>query len=265
MTCEYAFFSTRITIDSTNKTIDFKRNTTPFTATLTEGNYYIFGDGTDDLDLCKNIKDAMENADGSGTYTAGAYIWDTPTRNICELTIGHSADQVQILTSGDLDMSILGFTEDSALAFTAVSDSTPQTIWMSDQPYYSLRNIDIKSNQSMHLSKGGQPYFYRNAVAAKNQIFDIKNTCKRRTLHHDDKSNISDSFETFFEHLSTGVYVKVFVESDPTSVIYQASLDNVVISGVLNVERMPEFKFSEISPAANLYSWQIPILEVAGV
>lgn len=264
MTCEYAFLSTRITIDSTNKTIDFKRNTTPYTATLTEGNYYVFGNGTDDLDLCKNIKEAFETAD-SGTYSVNTYIWETKTRNISELTIGHSVDQIQVLTSGTFDMSVLGFTADTALAYSAVSDSNILTIWMSDQPYFSLRNIEVKSNQKMHLSKGGQPYFYRNAVTQKNQIFDIKNTCKRRTLHHDDKENSSDSFETFFEHLSTGVYVKVFVEAMPSGVIFEASLDNVVVSGVLNVERMPEFKFAEISPAANLYSWQIPILEVAGV
>lgn len=265
MAGKYLVFTSEITIDSSNDTIDFKRGTTPTTATLSHGTFYLYGDGSEDGDFVKNVVDALEAVSGSVTYSAAAYIWPTYDRNLSEFSIQPSVGQMQFFMTGSFDMNLLGFSEDSALAFSVTSDSSCPTIWMSDQPYVKIRDIQSNQNFNMHMTKGGIPYFYKKAVERKTVSIPIRHTQKRRTMYFDDKLNQLDSFENFYTYLCAGNYVKVLIEDTPNGVIFEASTGNLLIGGVLDIDSMSTFAPTETGVASGLFNWDIPIIEVKNI
>ena len=273
MANEYLMIASEIRIDSTNDTIQFRESGTLRSATLTHGIYFLYGngtetgtaaDGTDSGDFTANVIAAFDAAAASTTYTGETYFWVDSTHICTQFQLIPSAGTLQVLTSGTFPMGVLGFSTDSAVAAVVNSDISASASWMCDQPYVTILNFERDHSYSQRFSSGGKPYSYALKESAVNITLPFRNVSKRRTSFQWDETNQNDAFETLYDTIRKGGYLRVYV-INTTGTGYSTDVNSLRTQGVLNLDKTPNFNPKFVQNNASLFDFDITIREVASI
>lgn len=273
MANEHIVLCNEIIVDSTNDTVNFKESGTSRTATLTHGTFFLYGngsetgdasDGTSNGDFGANLTAAMTAAALVANYTCETYFWTDSTHIATQFQVLTNTGTIQIVTGGTFDLTLLGFSTNTAIASVINSDISASASWVCDQPYVSILNLTRDHSYSQRFSSGGKPYSY----ALKDQSLDLEllfnNVSKRRAIYSNTTSNETDSFEMFYNTLRKGGYARAYVvEID--GVAYSTDSSSLRIQGVLNLDKTDDFNPAFVQNTTLLYDFGITIREVVAL
>ena len=273
MANEHIVICSEIIIDSTNDIIEFKEAGIARTATLDHGIYFLYGngaetgtadEGTAKGDLTANITAAMNTESVSAAYVGEVYFWSDSTHIGTEFVLNSSVGTVQLLATSTFPLLYLGFSGDTSIADLISSDVSAAASWMCDQPYVSVLNITRDHSYSQRFSSGGKPYSYSLKDSSVNIEFLFNNVSKRRTIYSDAETNITDSFESFYDTIRKGCYIRLYVVS-VVGVAYSTNVSMLRTQGVLNLDKTENFNPKFVGNNSGLYDFGITVQEVVAL
>jgi hypothetical protein len=263
----YPVFLQAVVIDSTNKAIRFKEGASTVTVSLTEGTYYLRGDGVTD-DLLKAIKDAIDGAGATNTYTL-AVAWSAdPSAVPAVVTITQSGGATfQFLWADALttfDEGLIGFTNVNTADNTTAKTSTlsPSAVWVGDGPHKEHEPIDRPIGFAKR-SRAGKVRRGKTGTTRKDRRFAVSFVSAVRTHEQFNTTDPERCFNRFLDRWRAGKPVE-FHLADITAGFALGALSSTTEQGAtyqLGGDGDDEFEPRRQSNAVQLYSWTLELWE----
>lgn len=255
-----------IVVDADNKAIRVKEGASTVTVNLAESTYYLRGDGAAD-DLCKALKDALDAAGATNTYTVALALSADPSAVSAVVTITQTGGATFQLLWADAATTALstwfGFADANTADNTSAKTSTltPSALWVGDGPHTEHEPKDM-AKEFARRSLSGRVRRGKTGETLKDRTLAVSWVCGART--HDMHASGGDTarcFSVFLDEWRAGSPAELhFV--DPSSGFTLAALSSSTSKGKWHVgDENERFDPQRQSNAVQLYSWSLLLWE----
>lgn len=268
MAIEFYVLAGEVIIDSTNKVIRIEEDNgaQAFDVTLTEGSYWLFGDGSEATDLMKMMQDAF----GSASSSSGAgneYFFDY----VADVEPGGVTGTVTLAQSGGtnfqifgahanttFDLTLIGFPQStSSLSDTLTSPLSPKATWCGTSAQKRIVPGPFEEERFVRVSPGGQVHTFLASDVRKRRRIEFEFESEDRTYEAFSASDTARTYESFHGFVRDGRRIRLY-EEDVASGYELGVLDSadLVDTYVLESDFPPMDRDED--PAA-LYGWSIDL------
>lgn len=249
MAATWPVLASRVRITSTNKVLRIQEDSAAheFDVTLTEGDCYLYGAGTESGDLCKALKDALDTAStasGAGnTYTVTYTALNAEGGRTGEVTIATDGTNVNLLgghANTTLDLEFFGFFNVTSGPFASFNGyNSPKSTWSSNQPLMeTLPDAPEADDGATHFTPSGVDYAWLNSDVTGRRTVELDLIVEDRVRNNFPSAAFGDYWRALYSYwrYARGKPLRLYHEDEASSGV----LDTLSSADLLGTYTIPE-------------------------